>query len=193
MKRIILASNSFRRKELLKQIGLKFEPISSDIDENLKEKLSPRELTRKLSRLKAEKVASNQTNAIIIAADEVVVLHDEILGKPHSKEKTREMLRKISGQKVSCLTSFTILDTETKKKITQSGETLVYIKKLSSEEIDKYTETGEPLDKAGAFAIQEMGVFMVEKVEGDYSTIVGLPLFSLIEALKKFEINIFKN
>ena len=195
MKTIILASASPRRKELLEKINLKFEVDASDCEENinpwLEPRLKPREIVRQLSIKKAKSVAARHKNAIIIAADTIGVEGDRLLGKPHTKNEASKMLYAISGKSHLVITGFSILDTTTNKIVTGTVDTRVYIKKLTDEEIDAYVKTGEPMDKAGAYAIQGMGAVIVEKIEGDYYNVMGLPLNALTEALKEFGINVW--
>jgi len=106
------------------------------------------------------------------------------MGKPHTGEEARRMLTLLSGKAHSVITGFTIMDTNTKKKLSKSVETKVYLRKLTVSEIEAYIKTGEPLDKAGAYAIQGIGAIIVKKIEGDYFNVMGLPLCSLTEALK---------
>ena len=193
MKTIILASVSPRRKELLEKIGLKFEVDASDCEEGINPGLEPREIVRQLSIKKAKSVAARHKNAIIIAADTIGIIDDKILGKPHSENEASKMLREISGKSHLVITGFSILDTTTNKIITAVVNTRVYIKKLTGEEIDAYLKTGEPLEKAGAYAIQGMGAVIVEKIEGDYYNVMGLPLSALVKALKEFGIYVLGN
>jgi septum formation protein len=190
MKRIILASASPRRKELLEKLGLRFEVEPSNYEEDTPSGLEPHELARKISREKAKAVASKHRDAIVIAADTFIAFGDQILGKPHTAIEAREMLKTLSGQYHSVITGFSIIDTETEKTLSESVETKVYIKKLTRAEIDAYIKSKEPLDKAGAYAIQGLGAVIVEKIEGDYFNVIGLPLSALTEALKEFGINI---
>ena len=193
MKTIILASTSPRRKELLEKINLKFEVDASDCEEDTNPGLEPEELVRQLSIKKAKSVAARHKNAIIIAADTIGVMGDKILGKPHTENEASKMLQTISGKSHLVITGFSILDPNTNKIFTGTVNTRVYIKKLTGHEIDAYVKTGEPLDKAGAYAIQGIGAVIVEKIEGDYYNVMGLPLNALTEALKEFGINIWRN
>ena len=192
MKKIILASASPRRKALLKQIGLKFEVEPSKQKEILDTRLEAGELVKKLSQEKAGEVAQEHGDAIIIAADTVVLLGRKILGKPHDRLDARNMLRALSGKSHRVITGFTIIDTESKRTLSRSVETIVYIKLLTSSEIDAYVDSGEPLDKAGAYAIQGLGSVIVERIEGDYFNVVGLPLEALAESLKEFGIDVLE-
>ncbi len=190
MKTIILASASPRRRELLEKIGLRFEVEPSNYEEDVHSGLEPHELAQKISLEKAEAVASKHKNAVVIAADTFIVFDGKILGKPHTEKEARKMLETISGKSHSVITGFSIIDTTTSKTLSKSVETKVYIRKLTSAEVDAYVKSKEPLDKAGAYAIQGLGAVFVEKIEGDYFNVIGLPLSALTEALKDFGINI---
>jgi len=190
MKRIILASASPRRVELLEKIGLRFKVEPSNYEEDMHSELEPHEFARKISLEKAEAVASKHKNAIVIAADTIIVFGSKILGKPHTENEARKMLETINGKSHSVITGFSIIDTGKNKTLSKSVETKIYIRKLTLAEIDAYVSSKEPLDKAGAYAIQGLGAVIVEKIEGDYFNVVGLPLSALTEALKEFGINI---
>ncbi len=187
---IILASASPRRKELLEKIGLEFTVDPGDYAEELIPDLNPEGLAEILSLGKAMAVAKNYPEAIIIAADTFGVLRGKIIGKPHDADEARSMLHLISGKSHRVITGFTIFDVPNNKKVTRSVETRVYIKRLSHQEIDNYVKSGEPLDKAGAYAIQGLGSVIVEKIVGDYYNVVGLPLNALAESLKEFGIRV---
>jgi septum formation protein len=193
MKKIILASKSPRRKELLKQIGLRFQIDVSEIDERQFKKLAPESLVKKLSQEKAKKVAKRHDGAIIIAADTLVVLGSEIIGKPKDKKDAIKMLKKLSGKVHTVITGFTVFDPGLKKEVTEMVKSRVKFKKMSDEEIETYVKTKEPLDKAGGYGIQDKGAVFIEKVEGDFFNVVGLPVFSLCKELQKFDINITGN
>jgi len=190
MKKIILASTSPRRKELLEKTGLKFEIVSSDYEEDMGLKMKPLALAKYLSRGKAEAVAKKYKNHVIIAADTFVALGDELLGKPRTTTEAETMLKKISGKIVSIITGYTVFDTSSNKKISRVSEAKVHIKKLTAEEIKNYIKTKEPLDKAGAFAVQGIGAVLIKKIEGDFFGIVGLPLYDLAQSLKKVGVKI---
>ena len=191
-KEIILASASPRRKELLELIGLQFKVAPGDYKENMNLKLSPHELARALSLEKAKSVAGKYNNALIIAADTFVVIRGQLLGKPHTEEEAKKMLVLLDGATHSVITGFTILDTDTGKKVSGSVETKVTFKKLTEKEIDAYIKTKEPLDKAGAYAIQGLGSVLVKRIEGDYFNVIGLPLCPLVECLEKFGIRVLE-
>ena len=193
MKKLILASASPRRRELLQKIGLKFEVDASNCAEEIDPAALPEELVRRISIDKAKAVAPRHQNAVIIAADTIGVIGKKVLGKPHTAAEARKMLAQISGKAHLVITGLTVLDTATGKTITKTVTTKVYIKKLTRAEIDAYVATGEPLDKAGAYGIQGLGAVIVEKIEGDYFNVVGLPLFTLTEVLKEFGISVWEN
>ena len=190
MKKIILASASPRRKELLEKIGLKFDVEPSDYEEKISPGIEPHKLAKSLSLEKARLVAENYENALVIAADTFIVIEGEILGKPVTETEARRMLETINGRQHSVITGFTIMDTGNSKAISRSVETKVYIRKLTSKEIDSYVESKEPLDKAGAYAIQGLGSVIVEKIEGDYFNVIGLPLSAVADSLKEFGVYI---
>lgn len=185
-RKIILASSSPRRKELMKLIGLKFKVDACNHNEDLNLNLKPHKLARLLSFEKAKSVAGKYKNALIIAADTFIVFKNKFLGKPHTSEEAKKMLILLNGKKHSVITGFTIIDTMTGKKISRSVETEVFFKKLTDEEIDSYVMSGECLDKAGAYAIQEKGAIIVKSIKGDYYNVIGLPLSTLASELKKF-------
>jgi septum formation protein len=186
MKKIILASASPRRKALLEQIGLEFTvDASAKEDDNLAGQ-TPHQLVKEISRKKAESVAGKYPDAVIIAADTLGVIDGRIIGKPHSESEARAMLASLSGKTHSVITGFTVMDTLTRKTVAKSVETTVHMKRITKPEIEAYVKTGEPLDKAGAYAIQGLGAVLVEKIEGDYFNVMGLPLCALAEVLKEF-------
>jgi len=188
MKNIILASASPRRKELLEKIGLQFDVEPSDYVEDMSFQLEPHDLAKSISLGKALAVAKKHKNAIVIAADTFIVLGDTIMGKPIAEAEATEMLRRINGKCHSVITGFTVIDTDRNKAMSGSTETRVYIKKLRLQEINAYVESKEPLDKAGAYAIQGLGSVIVERIEGDFFNIMGLPLSALADCLKEFDI-----
>jgi septum formation protein len=190
MKRIVLASASPRRRELLEQIGLRFEVEPSDYEEETTSVSEPHDMARELSLGKGRAAARKHRDALIIAADTLVALGDKVFGKPHTDAEAREMLRALNGRTHSVITGLTVLDCETGKVVSRSVETRVLMRKLSLKEIDSYVRSKEPLDKAGGYAIQGQGAVLVERIEGDYSNVVGLPLSALAESLKEFGVNV---
>ena len=190
MRKIILASASPRRKEILRKTGLNFSICTSDYKEDINLSLKPRALAKFLSRKKAESVAHKYKNAIIIAADTFIVFKNRLLGKPHTDKEAEKMLNMLNGKAHSVITGFTIMDTASKKILSRSVETKVYFKKLGRKEINAYVRSKEPLDKAGAYAIQGLGSVFIERIDGDFLNVVGLPLLALTESLKKFGITV---
>lgn len=190
MRKIILASTSPRRKELLEKTGLVFEVIPSDYEEDMTLDFSPEELAKFLSRGKAESVAQKFPDAIIISADTFVALENKILGKPHTEENSREMLKTLSGKGHSVLTGFTILDTKNKKIISKAIETRVFFKELSDRMIENYIKTGNPLKYAGSYTLPDIIDIFIEKVEGDHNNVIGLPVDEVMKTLKGFEVSV---
>ncbi len=193
MDKIILASSSKVRRELLKKLGLPFKAVSPNYEEDMTVRLPPLQLAKFLSTGKAEAVAKYYKSHVIIAADTFAVLGGKLLGKPYTTQEARHMLREISGKKLLFISGFTIIDTRGDKRLIKTVETNVYIKKLSDFEIDNYVKTGEPIGKACAFAIQGLGAVIVKRIDGDYYNVMGLPLYDLSEALKKFGIYVFSS
>lgn len=184
MRTVILASSSPQRKELFKKLGVQFKAVPSDFYENLNLSLSPRRLAMYLARGKAEAVRKKYPKTIIVAADTIVVFGKKVLGKPKTCCTAQKMLKMLSGKCHSVITGFTIIDGVREKSVSGFAETKVYFRKLSSEKINRYIRSGEPLDKAGAYAIQGRGAIFVDKIEGDYYNVVGFPLSRIANALK---------
>ena len=192
MRQIILASASPRRKELLRQlIGNNFLVYPSSYEEPHDPDLSPEKLLMKHSIEKARNVAKNFDSGLVISADTSVICNGEILGKPYSPEKAEEMLTKLSGQRFEVITGLTVLDLNTGKEVSESETTFVWMAKISKGQISAYIRTGEPLDKAGAFAAQGKGAVFIKRIEGDFFNIVGLPLFRLGKILESYGVSIF--
>jgi septum formation protein len=188
MRKIILASTSPRRKELLEKAGLVFEIVASDYEEDMTLPLSPSDLVKFLSRGKAESVALKYSDAIVIGGDTIVFLDDNVLGKPHTKKRAKEMLTMLSGKEHSVFSGFTIIDTLNNKIFSDAVEAKVKFKDLSDVEIEEYIETGEPLSRAGAYALQTVKDTFVEYINGDYDSIIGFPITEIMKALKSFNI-----
>ncbi len=187
---IILASASPRRQQLLLQLGLKFSVEPSCLDENLNLKMDFGPLAAKMALNKAMAVAKKHKEGIVLGADTIVVLDDKILGKPESAQEAEEMLASLSGRWHRVYTGLSLVDASTKDYVSDFEVSRVKFKELSSSEIQNYIKTGEPMDKAGSYGIQGKGALFVEKIEGDYYNIVGLPLFKLSKMLEQFDIRI---
>lgn len=192
MRKIVLASASPRRSELLAKTGLKFEVVPGDYEEDMTLKMKPASLAKLLSAGKAESVAGRYKNAIVIGADTFIAHRGHILGKPHTPKRAAAMLRELSGNAHSVVTGFTIIDTKTGRKISRAVESKVHFRKMSRQEIAAYIKTGEPLEKAGAYAVQGLGAMFIKKVEGDFFGIMGLPIYEIVRELKKFGVEVFK-
>lgn len=188
--KLILASASPRRSELLKMLGCEFKVIPSQIKEEVNPHLSPIQNVKNLSRLKALDVASKISNGIVIAADTDVILDEKILGKPKNKKEAKEMLKKLSGKEHQVITGITVIDVKTKTIKEGAVITKVKFRKLNQNLIEKYVKSEKVLDKAGAYAIQEKGSLLIESIKGDYFNVVGLPLGALNQLLDKFGINL---
>lgn len=188
MRKIILASTSPRRKELLAKTGLNFEVVSSNYEEDMTLPLPPDVLVKLLSKGKAESVAKSYDDAIIIGGDTFIYFDGHVLGKPHTPQRAKEMLEMLSGNEHSVFTGFTIIDTKNNKVISEAVEARIKFNNLSNKEIADYIATGEPLTRAGAYAIQTIEKTFIENVDGDYNAIVGLPIDDLMKALKSFDI-----
>lgn len=195
MRKLILASNSPRRKELLSSLGLEFDVIPDNTPEVIDRSLSPCEIVKALARFKGENVAKtlpNDCTSIIIAADTVVALDNEVLGKPADKEDAERMLKLLSG-KVHCVyTGVYVTEKRSGKSANFYEKTEVCFKNLDINEIKDYINTGEPMDKAGAYGIQNLGSLFVERLNGDYFNVVGLPVCRLGKVLtEEFDIKLF--
>ena len=182
---LILASSSPRRRGLLTQIGLQFTVDPPNVEEVRYQGESPVDFVRRLSLQKAESVAARHSSGLVLGSDTIVVLEDEILGKPNSTEEAYAMLSLLSGKTHMVYTSFSIVDTATKKSETDLGEAQVTFRKLEEDEIRSYIATGSPMDKAGSYGIQDdLGAVFVQRINGDYYTVVGLPLMKVYLALR---------
>lgn len=185
--RLILASSSPRRADLLSQIGLTFEIYPSDIEEpSFNGSITPASATQQLASMKAKSVAERYTEGVIIGADTLVAYKNELIGKPDNPEHARSILKKLSGKKHKVVTGVCLINVELSKEITWNEITKVYFRELNPVEIEEYVNCGEPLDKAGAYGIQGRGAAFVNRIEGCYFNVVGLPLASLIEQLSDF-------
>lgn len=187
MRHIILASGSPRRKELLEQIGLEFEVIPSGAREVITKSL-PAEVVEELSMQKAAEVADRVEEGIIIGSDTVVCQDNQIMGKPADRRQAWEMLRRLQGNTHSVFTGVTVLvkEAETLRRHTFSCETKVHVYPMTEQETKKYLDTGEPMDKAGAYGIQGKFAAWVKSIEGDYNNVVGLPVSALWQVLKLY-------
>jgi septum formation protein len=181
--RLILASKSPRRYDLLKQLGLDFEVIPSKIEEDFVPDESPQEHVIRLAEAKALDIGNQYSDRWVIAADTIVYVDGIILGKPKDRREAVDMLRLISGKKHRVLTGISVQHSKKGKGDSEAVETAVKVKSLSPVEMDWYVGTGEPFDKAGGYGIQGVGSFMIEAINGSYTNVVGLPLCELLQML----------
>ena len=189
MKSIILASNSPRRKVLLEIAGVPFIVEKSPYEEPAHTDEDPYEFVKQLAYPKTLNLSKIHPDAIVIGADTTIVCDGIVCEKPGTPERAKEMLRLLSGKKHAVITGYAIIDLNRGMNAADVETSYVWFKKLSDKNIDWYVATGEPLDKAGAYAIQEQGKKFIEKVEGDYDNVVGLPVKKVLETLRtKFSI-----
>lgn len=192
--KLILASASPRRRELLSMAGFDFEVVPADVDEEADPALSPDQLVAFLSEKKALHIFNSFVgqDAIIVGADTVVAIDGLILGKPSNSAAAFDMLSRLQGRQHKVFTGVSLISCKertakgTAKTKTFVESTKVFMRSLSSNEIQDYIATGEPLDKAGSYGIQERGALLIERLEGDYFTVVGLPLCRFNLALQEF-------
>ena len=186
--KLILASGSPRRAEILTSVGWEFEKIIADIDETEFENENPIDYVQRLAKTKAETVAQRIKNGLVLGADTTVVIDNEIIGKPIDLADARKMLRKLSGKTHEVLTGVALVKVSENKMQTQVKyeRTSVKFAELSDAEINFLAEKGEPLDKAGAYAVQAQAALFIEGIEGDYWNVVGLPIHLVYELSRKF-------
>ncbi|MHB8483592.1 MAG: Maf family protein [Nitrospiria bacterium] len=189
MRPYILASGSPRRMELLSRLGLDFETIPPDISEKELKGESHEVLVKRLAGLKAAHVANYRKTSLVIGADTLVVLGSVRLGKPGSKEEARDMLESLSGRKHEVLTGVAVMRISPEFMAVEIERTAVWFRTLSPSEIEKYVSTSEPYDKAGGYGIQGAASSFVERIEGEITNIIGLPLTRLRKLLEKSGIN----
>ncbi|OCL25274.1 septum formation protein Maf [Orenia metallireducens] len=190
MEKIILASGSPRRKSLLEQLGLEFKVVVSDVDESKVKEENPKELVKKLSYLKANAVSTDEEE-VVIAADTIVCLNNRILEKPKDDKEAFQMLSDLSGRTHQVLTGITVIKGE--EAITDYEKTDVTFRELGQKEIKEYVSTGAPLDKAGAYGIQDQGAIFVKKIDGCFYNVVGLSLVKLVEMLRILNVEVVLN
>lgn len=187
---IVLASASPRRRELLTMLGLRdFKIIPAKGEEHIDDEMSPGQAVCTLAESKAVEVARLcKAEYVIIAADTLVALDGDILGKPGSTEEAVSMLSRLSGRSHTVFTGVTVARGD--EIITELEKTAVYFRKMTRREIEAYVATGEPMDKAGAYGAQGIGALFVERIEGDFFNVMGLPICRLSKMLKKLDVNL---
>jgi septum formation protein len=181
---IYLASKSPRRRKLLKQINLNFKSFSVEMDEKIFPNEKPFKAVLRLSKEKLNLAKQKVKNGIIITADTIVVLNNKIIGKPINKKDAFKILKSLSGKTHIVYTGYTVYNSNTQKSISEYEKTKVSFRKLTDQEITEYINSGSPMDKAGAYGIQDdFGAVFIKKINGCYYNVVGLPLSKLYHAL----------
>ena len=182
---VILASQSPRRRELLTKLGLCFSVVTADVDETMQQGKDPRDEVARVCRAKAQAVRDRgHDKDLIIAADTIVVVQGEVLGKPKDREDAARMLRLLSGKDHEVMTGLTVLQAEQSRTLVETAK--IHFRQLDEQELAAYIATGEPMDKAGAYGIQGHFAKYIREIRGEYTTIVGLPLGRLWHELTKF-------
>ena len=188
MRKIILASGSPRRKEFLELAGVPFEIVVSEVEETIGAYSSPSDIVMSLALQKASAVAETNGDHIVLGADTIVTYDSRVLGKPSNEDEAKEMLRLLSGKTHEVYTGVAIIAKD--KTVTFYERTEVTFWELTEEEIDVYVASKEPLDKAGSYGIQGKGSIFVQHIQGDYYSVVGLPISRLVRELKQFNIDV---
>ncbi|MGE5654735.1 MAG: Maf family protein [Bacillota bacterium] len=186
MRRLILASGSPRRQELLQSVGADFVVDPSQCSEEIEGKMHPADFVKVLALRKAEDVAARYSEGLVIGADTIVVLDDEVMGKPRDEADARRMLIRLSGHTHQVYTGVAVIDASTLDKQVTTECTHVTMRGISLDEVERYIATGEPMDKAGAYAIQGKACLFITGIDGCYFNVVGLPLQSLNALLRAF-------
>lgn len=181
---LVLASSSPRRRDLLTAAGIAFDVVPADVDESVLTLEPPGDHVRRLARLKADTVLARRPEATVLGADTIVVVGSEILGKPADAVDAARMLRALSGREHEVLTGVALVSART--AIVEVARTRVWVNPLTESEIDDYIATGEPLDKAGAYGIQGRGSRFIDRIQGSYSNVVGLPVALVYRLLKGY-------
>lgn len=192
--KLILASSSPRRKHLLENIGVKFRVIEPTGEQEYRGDVKPDIFVKRNAKIKANSVISQANeNEFILSADTIVVINDSVLGKPVDQYDAQKMLKLLSGQIHKVITGYAITSQDQKVFYSDAITTLVKFKKLNQSEIEGYISTGETFDKAGAYAIQGIGSFMIHSISGSYTNVVGLPVARVVNNLQKLNvINLFE-
>lgn len=190
MQRLILASSSPRRKILLEQLGVQFEIVTSSISEKVDKNLIPEEVAKSLAYQKAYDVASKMNSGLILGLDTIVVIDNNILGKPKDSSDIYNMLEQLSGKVHQVITGVCLINATDKSFLLDSDVSYIKMRDISRDEIGQYIKSEEPFEKAGSYAIQGLGAVFVEDIKGSYSGIVGLPIFKVYKMLKHYGIDV---
>jgi septum formation protein len=184
---VVLASSSPRRQQLVRQMGAEYAVIVPDIDESLRPDETPADHVERLALEKALGVSPGRADGVVLGSDTVVVLDGHILGKPKDHDEARGMLRRLSGRTHTVYTGYALVDIATGRRIVSHEQTAVTFRTLDDDEIDHYVAGGSPLDKAGSYGIQDdFGAVFIERIDGDYYTVMGLPLCRVYVALRDY-------
>ncbi|MGD8255210.1 MAG: Maf family protein [Syntrophobacterales bacterium] len=184
----ILASGSPRRRELLQQLGFSFRVIPSSLEETNQSGMEPRRHATYYALEKAKEVAQHHPRHWVLAADTIVVVDEAILGKPVNATEASVMLSRLSGRSHQVITGVSLVHADHGVEERQAVETEVFMRRLSAADIEGYIATGEPMDKAGAYGIQGIGGCLIQRIEGSYSNVVGLPLCETVELLRRHRV-----
>lgn len=185
---IVLASASPRRQELLKQVGVSFVVVPSNVAEEVPEPVSPAALVEQLSLMKAHEVARKYPDEIVIGADTIVVVDNQVLGKPRDRNDAIDMLERLSGREHQVMTGVALVKGD--RQLVGHEETTVRFNALERAQIERYVDSGEPMDKAGAYGIQGRAGGFISGIQGDYFNVVGLPLSRTVRMLSHFGIEV---
>lgn len=186
---LYLASTSPRRKKMLHSLGIDFIQLNVDHEEKINEKDSPLKNVKRLAEEKCIRAAENIKNGLVISADTIVVLDDKIVGKPIDQKDAKRILRKLSGKTHFVYTGFAIFNVESNKIYVDYEKTKVIFYKLTEQKIDDYIKTGSPMDKAGAYGIQDdFGSLFVKKIDGCYNNVMGFPIAKIFQSLEKYNL-----
>ncbi len=191
---LILASSSPRRQELIRSLGLPVRIIPSDADETVDEEWNPAKIVETLAERKAFAVIGSlpkeERKGVVIGSDTIVVLNGRVFGKPKDEADAADMLSMLQGRDHEVFSGVALIDAVGGRKLTSHRVTRVWMKRLDAERIRRYISTGEPKDKAGAYAIQGIGATIVDRIEGDYFNVVGLPLSMVSDMLEEMDIRV---
>lgn len=191
-KKIILATTSPRRHGLAQAMGLDFDVFPSHYEEDMTKKMKPKAMVMEFSYGKALDVSKKFKGGIVIGVDTIVVFNGKNLGKPKSKDEAFKMLKSFSGKKQQVYSGIAIIDCKSRKVIRDCEITDVYFRKLKDYEIKKYIETGEPMDKAGGYGMQDLASIFIKKINGCYFNVMGFPILNIYKNLEKLGVNIFE-
>ncbi|MBZ0272038.1 Maf family protein [bacterium] len=183
--RLILASASPRRRAMLGDIGLRFEALASNVEENEIAGETPAAHTRRLARDKARSIARSRPDALVLGVDTTVVIDGDIVGKPAGVSDARATLARLAGREHVVVSSYALVAADADIDLTRTVESRVTIRPLTAGQIARYVDTGEPMDKAGSYAVQGLGAALVARVDGSYTNVVGLPLAELTADLER--------